>query len=62
MLKLLLRAILVTIVLEGASLMFADEFVVTTLILVTIAATTAAMFLGRNESEPTLTGSPSSEA
>ena len=51
MLKLALRVFVLTFVLMAASLVFAEELVVSTLILVTIALTALAMVLGRNEIE-----------
>ncbi len=51
MFKLTLRVVLLTIVLAGSSLVFAEELVVSTLILVTIALAALAMVLGRNEAE-----------
>ncbi len=49
MIKLAVRVVLLTIILEGAALFFAGEVVVTTLILVTIALTVTAIAL---ESRP----------
>ena len=50
MIKLAVRVVLLTIILEGASLFFAGEVVLTTLILFTIALTVTAIAL---ESRPT---------
>ena len=50
MIKLAIRVVLLTIILEGASLFFAGEVVLTTLILFTIALTVTAIAL---ESRPT---------
>ena len=50
MIKLAVRVVLLTIILEGAALFFAGEVILTTLILVTIALTVAAIAL---DSRPT---------
>ena len=50
MIKLAVRVVLLTIVLEGAALFFAGEAILTTLILITIALTVTAIAL---ESRPT---------
>lgn len=50
MIKLAVRVVLLTIVLEGAALFFAGEVILTTLILFTIALTVTAIAL---ESRPT---------
>lgn len=50
MIKLAVRVVLLTIILEGAALFFAGEVILTTLILITIALTVAAIAL---ESRPT---------
>ena len=50
MIKLAVRVVLLTIVLEGAALFFAGEVILTTLILITIALTVTAIAL---ESRPT---------
>lgn len=49
MVKLGLKVVVLTVILEGASLMFLDEFVITALILVTIGLTTAYMLLRPEE-------------
>ncbi len=50
MIKLAVRVVVLTIILEGAALFFAGEVILTTLILVTIALTVAAIAL---DSRPT---------
>ncbi len=50
MIKLAVRVVVLTIVLEGAALFFAGEVILTTLILITIALTVTAIAL---ESRPT---------
>lgn len=50
MIKLAVRVVVLTIVLEGAALIFAGEVILTTLILITIALTVTAIAL---ESRPT---------
>ena len=50
MIKLAVRVVLLTIILEGAALFFAGEVILTTLILITIALTVTAIAL---ESRPT---------
>ena len=50
MIKLAVRVVLLTIILQGAALFFAGEVVLTTLILVTIALTVAAIAM---DSRPT---------
>ena len=50
MIKLVVRVVLLTIILQGAALFFAGEIILTTLILITIALTVAAIAL---ESRPT---------
>ena len=49
MVKLGLKVVVLTVLLEGASLMFLDEFVITALILVTIGLTTTYMLLRGEE-------------
>ncbi len=49
MLKLTLRVLGLTVVLQAASLAFAEEMIVTLLILFTIALTTAARVMRRDE-------------
>lgn len=49
--KLALRVLILTVVLEAASLVFAGEMIVTLLILVTIALSAAALVMGRSNVE-----------
>jgi hypothetical protein len=53
--KLALRVLLLTTVLETASLVFAEEMILTMMILVTIALSAAALVMGRGSAEA-LTG------
>ncbi len=50
MIKLAVRVVILTIILEGAALFFAGEVILTTLILITIALTVTAIAL---ENRPT---------
>ena len=55
MIKLAVRVVLLTIILEGAALFFAGEVVVTTLIMVTIALTVTAIALESRPREDSVT-------
>lgn len=54
MIKQAFRVIFLTIALLGASLVFADELIVTALILTTIGLTTVALVMERNDAVETL--------
>ena len=51
MIKLAIRVVLLTVILEGAALFFAGEVILTTLILITIALTVTAMALESRATE-----------
>ena len=54
MIKQTLRVILLTIALFGASLVFAEELIVTALILTTIGLTTVALILERSDARESM--------
>ena len=55
--KLALRVLLLTVVIQGASFVFAEEIIISLLIIFTIALTTMALVMNRGDAAPS---SPSS--
>jgi hypothetical protein len=63
MIKLVARILVITVVLQAASLMFMEEMLLTTLILVTIALITASLVIGgENNRVPRAARASSDEA
>lgn len=61
MLKLVLRALILTAVLVASSLVFAEELIVTSMILLTVALSTLAAVIGQDNAESLRTEATTSE-